>query len=141
MLSFDDKVNPLVGVAEWARSEPRMRSAARDLFPGGQTAWLDATDEAVRAIQRLKDPTRINAVVMLTDGEDTSSEWNVAGLRRRLEAQARSEGLTVRVYTIAYGSQANKQALRQIAEAAGGKAFEGDPKEIESVYTSISSFF
>jgi hypothetical protein len=47
----------------------------------------------------------------------------------------------VRVYTIAYGSQANKQELAQIAEASGGKGFEGDPKDIEAVYTQISSFF
>ena len=62
-------------------------------------------------------------------------------MRSRLAAQSRVEGTVVRVYTIAYGSQANKAELADIAGASGGKGFEGDPKDIEAVYRSISSFF
>ena len=59
----------------------------------------------------------------------------------KLERQARSEGLSVRVYTIAYGSEADRTVLRDIARGSGGKEFEGDPDDIEAVYRSISSFF
>jgi Ca-activated chloride channel family protein len=65
----------------------------------------------------------------------------VASVARTLEAQSRSEGFAVRVYTIAYGSDPNRDALKQIAAASGGKDFAGDPNDIESVYKSISSFF
>ena len=53
----------------------------------------------------------------------------------------RSEGLAVRVYTIAYGNDADNDTLERIATASGGKEFTGDPKGIEAVYVSISSFF
>jgi len=141
LISFNDAINPLVGVGEFAQTGREIRTHVRDLFPGGETAWRDATAAGLSAINKLDDATRINSVVILTDGEDTSSQLDTDELRRRLAAQSRVEGTVVRVYTIAYGSQANKGELADIAEASGGKGFEGDPKDIEAVYTSISSFF
>jgi Ca-activated chloride channel family protein len=49
----------------------------------------------------------------------------------------------VRVFTIAYsaGAEGAAQALRSIAQASGGQAYQGDTGDIESVYKSISSFF
>lgn len=141
LVFFNNKVYRGVPVRPFAVNRGPLRDAVAQLLPGGETAWLDATGDALREVQQLKDPTRINAVVLLTDGEDTSSQTSESALRARLDAQARSEGSTVRVYTIAYGSQANGSALEGVAKASGGKAFTGDPKQIESVYLSISSFF
>jgi len=78
---------------------------------------------------------------VLTDGEDNQSNQTASELAHKLEQQARSEGLTVRVYTIAYGQEANRGQLERIAEASGGKGYQGDTSDIESVYRSISSFF
>ncbi|MCW3017076.1 MAG: von Willebrand factor type [Solirubrobacterales bacterium] len=141
LVFFNDKVFPGLPVQTFASGKAKLMSTVRDLLPGGETAWLDATDAAVKKIQALKDSTRINAVVLLTDGADTASRVAPETLRRVLDGQARSEGSTVRVYTIAYGRDANKSALEAVAKASGGKAFTGDPKQIESVYLSISSFF
>ena len=52
-------------------------------------------------------------------------------LVQALQRQATSEGTAIRVYTIAYGSEANKDVLTQIASASGGKEYAGDPKQIE----------
>ena len=52
-----------------------------------------------------------------------------------------TEGGTVRVFTIAYGAAANRDALAAVAVAGGGKEYDGDPDNIDAVYTSISSFF
>ena len=141
LVFFNDKVFPGLPVTTFKSAKAKLTSTVRDLLPAGETAWLDATNTAVEKVQALEDPTRINAVVLLTDGEDTSSRTSPAALARTLDAQARSEGSTVRVYAIAYGSEANRSALEAVAKASGGKAFTGDPKQIESVYLSISSFF
>jgi len=102
---------------------------------------LDATAEGYNEVSRLHDDSRINAVVVLTDGEDNQSNQTATELARKLQQQARSEGLSVRVYTIAYGQEANRAELQEIAAASGGKGYEGDTSDIESVYRSISSFF
>jgi Ca-activated chloride channel family protein len=141
LIFFNDKVYRGVPVATFASNKARLMAKVRDLLPGGETAWIDAAGDALQEVKNLQDKTRINAVVLLTDGDDTSSSNTTEQLRRTLDAQARSEGSTVRVYTIAYGREANKSALEGVAQASGGKAFTGDPKQIESVYLSISSFF
>lgn len=141
LIFFNDRVYRGVPVRRFATNRAKLQSTVRDLLPGGETAWVDATGDALQEVQDLHDDTRINAVVLLTDGADTASATAEADLRRRLDAQARSEGSTVRVYTIAYGREANRRALEAVAEASGGKAFTGDPRQIESVYLSISSFF
>jgi len=58
-------------------------------------------------------------------------------LRRRSESGTG----TVRVFTIAYGEDANADALTSIADASGGEEYTGEPDEITAVYRQISSFF
>jgi Ca-activated chloride channel family protein len=81
-------------------------------------------------------------VVVLTDGQDTSSRLSPSDLVRQLQQQNnQSEQQVVRVFTIAYGKQADRDTLSKIAKASGGEEFSGDPTEIEGVYRTISSFF
>jgi Ca-activated chloride channel homolog len=141
LISFNDQVFYNVKVDPFSQDRAKLLGSIADLFPGGETAVYDATESGLKAIQSLHDPTRINAVVVLTDGEDNQSNQTATELAHKLQQQARSEGLTVRVYTIAYGEQANKAELENIAAASGGKGYEGDTSDIESVYRSISSFF
>ena len=141
LISFNSDVFPQQPVRPFGDGGAALRSDVRDLFPDGETAVYDATQAGVRAVQELKDDSRINAVVVLTDGEDNQSAQTDRTLARELDRQARLEGRTVRVYTIAYGSQANKAALERVAAASGGKAFVGDTGDIAAVYRQISSFF
>ena len=87
-------------------------------------------------------PERINAVVVLTDGEDTDSGASVDDVVAAVRAQGDSDD-QVRVFTIAYsaGAVGAAEALQKISEASGGQAYEGDTEDIEAVYRSISSFF
>lgn len=141
LIAFNDRVFPLVDLATFGSNQAELQRTVTGLLPEGQTAAYDAIGNGVGKIIALNDDTRINAVVALTDGEDNQSSSTVQQLVQALERQTGQEGEPVRVYTIAYGSQANKAALEQIAQASGGKAFTGDPKQIEAVYRSISSFF
>lgn len=141
LIAFNDRVFPLVDVATFGSNQADLQRTVTGLLPEGQTAAYDAIGNGVGKIIALNDDTRINAVVALTDGEDNQSSSTVDQLVQALERQNGQEGEPVRVYTIAYGSQANKAALERIAQASGGKAFTGDPKQIEAVYRSISSFF
>jgi Ca-activated chloride channel family protein len=141
MLTFNSQVTQAVRLGPFAANREQLRSAVNNLFPGGETAVYDATDRGFRAIGDLRDDARINAVVVLTDGEDNQSHLADREVVDELTRQSRSEGLAVRVYTIAYGSEANQDVLANIANASGGKPFKGDPKQIEAVYRSISSFF
>jgi len=142
LIAFNDQIVVDEPLGRFGENRAKLQQAVDDLFPDGETAVYGATDAGWTRIRDLKDEDGINAVVVLTDGEDTSSRVPPDALARAFRDQSKPESpLPIRVYTIAYGSQANKEVLKDIAEASGGKPFEGDPDDIESVYRSISSFF
>ena len=45
----------------------------------------------------------------------------------------------IKVFTIAYGDDADEELLQRIAERTNGRAFVGDPETIEQVYLAIST--
>jgi len=139
---FSDQVQSLVPIAPVRSNKGRLQSTIRDLIADGGTAFHDATAEGVETVKRVNDKERINAVVMLTDGEDTDSAMSIDDVVRRLDAQGDSES-AVRVFTIAFSASAlgAEEGLKRIAAASGGQAYQGSTEDIETVYRSISSFF
>ncbi|MEA2219744.1 MAG: Ca-activated chloride channel [Solirubrobacteraceae bacterium] len=139
---FSDRIQPLAPIAPARSNRAQVRGLVSNLIADGGTAIYDATAAGVAQVAKLADQSRINAVVLLTDGEDTDSTRNVDAVVRELEGQGDSSK-RVRVFTIAYSAGAAGAAdnLARIAEASGGKAYVGKTSDIESVYRSISSFF
>ena len=117
----------------------RLQSVITRLTFGGEHALYDATSGALGLLQRLADPSRIDAAVVLTDGGDTSSQLQEAPLLRSLSA-AREPRLPVVVYTIAYGANADRSALDEIAMASEGNEFDAGPRLLESTYRMIASY-
>jgi Ca-activated chloride channel family protein len=83
----------------------------------------------------------IKALVVLTDGQDNLSQINVDQLVQQVSLTGENAGTGVKIFTIAYGSDADVDALTKIANAAGGQEYAGDPQNIQSVYNQISQFF
>jgi Ca-activated chloride channel family protein len=139
---FSDRIQPLIRIEPFARNERRLRESVSNLIADGGTAVYDATIDGFRTVRAGATPARINAVVVLTDGEDTDSAAGADDVVEAVRAQGDSDD-QVRVFTIAYsaGAAGAAEALTAISEASGGQAYEGDTEDIESVYRSISSFF
>jgi Ca-activated chloride channel homolog len=142
LTTFSDEIRPLVPIAPMRDNRARLREIVTNVVADGGTRIYDVTEAAVAQVGQLADTSRINAVVLLTDGEDTDSDRSADDVVRGLAAQGDSSR-RVRVFTIAYSSGAAGAAetLARISEASGGKAYEGGTSDIESVYRSISSFF
>ena len=143
LTAFSDEIKPLVPVGPFAANRARLEATIERLIADGGTAAFDAASEGFETVQGLADrDDRINAVVLLTDGEDTDSSRTVEDVVRELEGQGDSS-TQVRVFTIAYsaGAQGAADALKRIAAASGGNSYAGNAENIETVYRSISSFF
>jgi Ca-activated chloride channel family protein len=140
LVSFSDRATLVRPLAEM---QPAARQSLHDsidgLFAEGGTAVYDATLGALDLLQKQADPKHIAAEVVLTDGEDNKSTAAVGDVLQRLKGT--SEVGAVRVFTIAYGTEANRDQLKAVADAGGGRQYDGDPDNIDAVYTSISSFF
>jgi hypothetical protein len=61
------------------------------------------------------DNGRILSVVVLTDGADTESAMSLEQLMPRVQFDGETK--TIHVFTIAYGSDARKDVLKQISDA------------------------
>jgi Ca-activated chloride channel family protein len=139
--SFNTRVFKEAPIAPVASNLSLLKQRVSGLLPDGETAVYDATNSGYDAVRALHDDSRINAVVVLTDGQDNQSHMSLGSLVSKLKAQSQSEQQIVRVFTIAYGDSAERDKLAQIAKASGGEEFSGNPDEIEAVYRTISSFF
>ena len=110
------------------------------LFASGGTALYDAIDGAYQQLASGRGAdSKIQAVVVLTDGEDTESKMKLNELMERIRYNG--ETRAIHVFTIAYGRDAKKDILRQIADATQAKFYEGNTKNIVEVFRDISTFF
>jgi len=110
------------------------------LFPSGGTALYDSIDAAYQRLAAEPSPdAKIQSVVVLTDGEDTQSKMKLSELMERIKYNG--ETRAIHVFTIAYGREARKDILKQIAEATQAKFYEGTPQNIAEVFRDISTFF
>lgn len=118
----------------------RLEQQVDSLFAGGGTALYDSIDAAYQHLAAVKNPdAKIQAVVVLTDGEDTESKMKLNELMERI--QYNGENRAIHVFTIAYGRDAKKDILQRIAEATQAKFYEGTPQNIVEVFRDISTFF
>ena len=129
-------VVPLGGPATPSGHDAPRGRAARHLGAlraGGDTGLYDTALAAVREMRSKWQPDT-DVVVLLSDGKnDDPGSLSLQQLVSTLKAE-RSASRPVRVFTIAYGEQADAAALQAIAAATGGATFTArSPADIEQV--------
>jgi Ca-activated chloride channel family protein len=137
LMTFNGELDPPSAPVPPAELAPRVEG----IFAGGDTALYDAilrgrnlAEESAKS-----DKRRIHAVVVLTDGEDTSSQTKLPELMAKLTPAEQGGG--VRIFTIGYGKEASEKILKDIAVRTGGAYYHGDVDNIRAVYDEIGSFF
>jgi len=131
------ELEPLVPLNPTTRGD--LAAAARQLavVPGGGTGLYDTTLAAVRSVRAGYDPTRINSVVVLSDGKDEYDAAHGITLDALLAA-LRAENdphRPVVVITIAYGPDSDAAAMRAISGATGGTLYTSkDPRDLPVIF-------
>jgi len=125
-----------------------LKSKLRDLVPIQGTPLYAATELAYDNQVDGYDPTRINAVVLLSDGvnDDGEPDDDREQLQSLLDAlTSDAEGQQsqeVRVFPISYGASADLATLRRIAEASQAAVYDSsDPRSINKVFVAVVSNF
>jgi Ca-activated chloride channel family protein len=133
---------PVGGQAEGLRND------IDGLIPTNGTPLYDVTQVSYDEALTGYDPTKINAVVLLTDGQNDDGnpdddEQQLDALLQDLEAGTEGQASRpVRIFTIGYSAAADQGALERIAEASAGAAYDAsDPTSIDRVLTSVISNF
>jgi Ca-activated chloride channel family protein len=118
-----------------------VRAQIADLQPQGGTGLYATVRAASAALTATYDATRINAVVLLTDGRNEfPADNNLASLTAALRVEDGDR--TVRVFPIAYGQDADLGELTKMADATRAAAYDAsDPASIDKVLTAVLSNF
>ncbi|MGH2538206.1 MAG: VWA domain-containing protein [Candidatus Promineifilaceae bacterium] len=107
------------------------------LEAGGDTFLYDAIGYGSELIAQAGLPDAANALVILSDGEDTGSERHSFN-QELIDLAA---GNDTAVFVIAYGDDADEEDLSDIALGANGNFFLGDEASIAAIYEDMSAAF
>lgn len=139
---FSDQATVLTPVSPIGPKRAEVLNRIAGLTPRGATRLLDTVVEAYQEMSASPPGQRIRAVVVLTDGLDNRSERKPQDVLNLLRQDR--EGYSIKVFTVAFGGDADVNLLKDIASATGAKSYVGKPGErgaIERIYQDIATFF
>ncbi|WP_244304676.1 substrate-binding and VWA domain-containing protein [Leucobacter viscericola] len=108
------------------------------------TPLYDSISSAYDYMKTHAEAGRINAIVVLSDGEDTDSATRLDTLIQKINADQKEGGndKPVRIFAIAYSKAADVESLEKLARASGGQVFDAtDPAKITETFQSVMNNF
>ena len=141
-------VEDLSPIAPIGANREALVNQVDSLIPRRGTPLYEVTQTSYDEMLSTYDPALINAVIVLTDGQN--DDGNQADDEQQFEdlladVSANSDGENskpVRIFTVAYGSGADPSELRQIAEASNATAYQAaDATTINQVFAAVVSNF
>ena len=143
VVDFDSRVE--IG-QDFTHEAADLERAIRATSAGGSTSLYNALYISLKELAKIKatstEELRRQAIVLLSDGEDTSS---LVGFEEVLELAKRSEtaiyaiGLQPREAAAARGFREAEYILRQLSQETGGRAiFITRPEDLAGIYGQIA---
>lgn len=123
-----------------------LRQRISGLIADGGTALHQAVIRGIERVNALRaedlanGEQRIYGLVLLSDGENYASD-GVTESQMLAALPDGTESNEARLYTIAYGDEANETLLTTLANRTNGKFFTSTPQNIRDIYFLISSEF
>ncbi len=130
------RVSPLRQLDEGSRAE--LNEVIDSMYAGGNTALIDAVRTAYTYLLNNEDQEAINAIVVMTDGQENASEYSLRDLQEQFQ---NTEAAQIVIFTIGFGRDVDASMLEDIAEIGGGQFRRADETDIEELYKIISTYF
>ncbi|HEX6213348.1 MAG TPA: VWA domain-containing protein, partial [Vicinamibacterales bacterium] len=143
IVDFDSRVEIKLG---FTNKVDELENAIRTTSAGGSTALHNAVYISLKELAKVKaknpDEIRRQAIIVLSDGEDTSSLVSfeeVLELAKRSETAIYTIGLQPRETSALRGFREAEFVLRQLAQETGGRSFFAQRVEdLKDVYGQIA---
>ena len=142
VIQFNAEVLQVSELSSLESAAGRTKQEINGLFADGDTSLYDSIITAIDTVQAVssEDEDRIRAIIVLSDGQDTSSNASLNDVVAKVQS-ARSGRNPVLVIPVAYGSDADISALNAIARASATKVQSGNPEDIQALLDLLSSYF
>lgn len=133
----------VAAVADIGSSRPALLDALDDLESMGDTPLFQAVDTFAARQAAAWSSDRINAVVVLSDGENDTPNAPTIGPAATIENLRDLHHTTpVLVFTLAYGADADVATLQSISGATGAHYYDAtDPTKLEAVLGDLVTSF
>lgn len=143
LIDFDGEVREPVLVQGNAPGQSIGLQFIGNLRADGDTRLYDAALAARNWLQANPKPEAINAVLILTDGNDSGSTITLAELEQQLQTSGFGSDDRIAFFTVGYGGEGdyNAEALAQIAQLNGGYFRKGDPATIAQLMADLQLEF
>ncbi|HEY9483451.1 MAG TPA: VWA domain-containing protein [Micromonosporaceae bacterium] len=117
------------------RTEMLSKLAGIQPVPNGNTGLYDTVLAAYKAVQKNWDPSRVNSVVIMTDGQnDDPGGMTLDHLISQLKS-IQNPAKPVQVIAIGIGTDVSENELQKITDATGGGTFvTADPSKIGQIF-------
>ncbi len=143
VIDFDSRVEIL---QKFTNSVGDLEKAIRQTSAGGSTSLHNAIYISLKELKKIQakgsEDVRRQAIIVLSDGEDTSSLVSfeeVLDLAKRSEVAIYTIGIRSREPSTAKGFKEAEFVLRQLAQETGGKAFfPNSAADLTNVYGQIA---
>jgi Ca-activated chloride channel family protein len=137
---FSSTMRDLTPIAPMSLVRDQIRTQIRGLIANGGTALYATTRSSATYMREIVERSRINAILLLTDGRNEDNDRDLDSLLRDLRTE--DEQRVIRVFTIGYGADADKDTLKKIADASRANFYDAsNPKTIDKVFTDVVSNF
>ncbi len=143
LIDFDSEIRQPILVDGTPDGQSRGLQFVASLRADGGTRLYDSALAARNWLAQNLRPNAINAVLILTDGEDSESGIGLEQLGQELSKSGFSSDQRIAFFTVGYGKEGefNPQALEQIAELNGGYYRKGDPATIAQLMADLQVEF
>ncbi|MGE0041784.1 MAG: VWA domain-containing protein [Vicinamibacterales bacterium] len=143
VVDFDSRVQI---AQDFTNDKAALERAIRSTAAGGSTSLHNALYISLKELAKVKarsaDELRRQAIIVLSDGEDTSSLVSyeeVLELAKRSETSIYAIGLQPKETASARGFREAEFVLRQLAQETGGRSFfPDDAAELKGIYGQIA---
>lgn len=143
LIDFDSEIQAPVWVDGTTEGRARGMQFISSLKANGGTRLYDAALNARNLLQENLSSDAINAVVILTDGEDSGSKTSLKQLSDNLKNSGFDSDKRIAFFTVGYGKEGEFDAgvLKQIASLNGGYYRQGDPESIVNLMSDLQTEF
>ncbi|PSN19186.1 Mg-chelatase subunit ChlD [filamentous cyanobacterium CCP5] len=143
LIDFDEQIREPVLVDGTPEGQQRGLQFINSLQAEGGTRLYDSALFARNWLRQNLRKEAINAVLVLTDGEDSGSAISLGQLEQELQQSGFSTDQRIGFFTVGYGQEGefNPEVLQQIAQLNGGYYSKGDPATIARLMADLQLEF
>ncbi len=137
LITFSTESRVVVPPASLSDARLQLDDAIAMMQAQGKTALYDALMDSKKVFDALPpvEDDRIRAIVLLSDGQDNSSQATLEQVRQVFEESG------ISIFPVAYGADADTAVLQQIATFSRTILVQGDTGDIGQIFENLSRYF